>query len=130
MAGMLLKNAVIVTQNPDRDILAGDLLIEGRHIAAVGGEIANHAGVPEVDLGGLTVIPGLIQSHVHLCQELFRNHADDLELLDWLQGYIWPMEQAHTPDSLRISAQLGLFELLTSGVSFRAWQTACTRKGR
>ena len=29
----------------------------------------------------LTLIPGFVQTHVHLCQTLFRGMADDLELL-------------------------------------------------
>ena len=33
----------------------------------------------------LTLIPGFVQTHVHLCQTLFRGLAEDMELLDWLQ---------------------------------------------
>jgi len=63
------------------------------------------------------VIPGLIQTHVHLCQTLFRNMADDLPLLDWLRKRIWPYERAHTAESLRVSARLGLCELLMGGTT-------------
>ncbi len=73
------------------------------------GEIYN---VPE-----LTLIPGFIQTHVHLCQTLFRGLADDLELLDWLQKRIFPYEMAHSFESLKISAQLGIHELQTSGTT-------------
>ncbi len=64
-----------------------------------------------------TLIPGFIQTHVHLCQTLFRGLADDLELLDWLQKRIFPYEMAHNPESLRVSAQLGIHELQTSGTT-------------
>ena len=30
----------------------------------------------------LTLIPGFIQTHIHLCQTLFRGLADELDLLD------------------------------------------------
>lgn len=113
---IILKNATIVTQNKDRDVFKGDVWVEGNKIRAVAPEIEQN-GVAQFNLNGLTVIPGLIQTHVHLCQVLFRNMADDLELLDWLTQYIWPMEMAHTPQSLRVSAQLGLYEMLTSGVT-------------
>ena len=33
----------------------------------------------------LTLIPGFVQTHVHLCQTLFRGLADDLQLLEWLK---------------------------------------------
>lgn len=113
---ILLKNATIVTQNEQREVLKGDIRIEGNRIEEVAPRIEN-PGIEELDLSGYTVIPGLIQTHVHLCQALFRNLADDLELLEWLNRYIWPMEMAHTPASLRASARLGLFEILSSGVT-------------
>ncbi len=65
----------------------------------------------------LTLIPGFIQTHVHLCQTLFRGLADDLELLDWLQKRIFPYEMAHSYESLKVSAQLGIHELQTSGTT-------------
>ena len=113
---VLLKNATLVTQNENRDIFKGDIRIEGNTIKEVSSRIQNN-GLPEIDLSGMTVIPGLIQTHVHLCQALFRNLADDLELLDWLTKYIWPMEKAHSESSLRASARLGLYEILRSGVT-------------
>lgn len=39
-----------------------------------------------------TVLPGFINSHTHLAMNLFRGLADDLELMDWLNNYIWPAE--------------------------------------
>ena len=61
--------------------------------------------------------PGFVQAHVHLCQTLFRNQADDLELLDWLSKRIWVMEAAHTEKTLHTSASLGIHELLSSGTT-------------
>ncbi|PID59266.1 MAG: N-ethylammeline chlorohydrolase [Ignavibacteriae bacterium] len=65
----------------------------------------------------LTMIPGFVQTHVHLCQTLFRGLAEDMELLDWLQKRIFPYENAHTSESLRISTQLGIHELQKSGTT-------------
>lgn len=114
---ILLKNLTIVTQNQNRDVFQGDIWVEGNQIKKVEESITNPGGVEEVDLSGLTVMPGLVQSHVHICQTLFRNLADDLELLEWLASRIWPMEMAHNEASLRASARLGLYELLASGVT-------------
>jgi len=66
---------------------------------------------------GLTVIPGFVQTHIHLCQTLFRGLADDLPLLDWLQRKIFPFEKAHNKNSLRISASLGINELILGGTT-------------
>ncbi len=65
----------------------------------------------------LTLIPGFVQTHVHLCQTLFRGMADDLELLDWLQLKIFPYENAHDKNSLSASVKLGINELTLSGTT-------------
>jgi len=65
----------------------------------------------------LTLIPGFVQTHIHLCQTLFRGLADDLELLDWLQLKIFPYENAHNKNSLLSSVRLGVNELLLSGTT-------------
>lgn len=70
-----------------------------------------------VDCRNLTVTPGFVQTHIHLCQTLFRGLADDLQLLDWLRLKIFPFENAHNKESLRISARLGINELLSGGTT-------------
>lgn len=65
----------------------------------------------------LTLIPGFVQTHVHLCQTLFRGMADDLQLLDWLQMKIFPFENAHDKESLRYSVRLGINELILGGTT-------------
>jgi 5-methylthioadenosine/S-adenosylhomocysteine deaminase len=65
----------------------------------------------------LTLIPGFVQTHIHLCQTLFRGLADDLELLDWLQKKIFPFENAHNKNSLLAAVRLGINELLLGGTT-------------
>jgi len=112
---ILIKNATIVTMNKEREVFQGNILLEGDRIVAIGqtGEQADRV----IDATGRVVIPGLIQSHVHLCQTLFRGQADDLELLDWLKLRIWPLEGCHDPESLYYSAMLGCGELFKSGTT-------------
>ena len=64
-----------------------------------------------------TLIPGFIQTHIHLCQTLFRGLAEELPLLDWLKFKIFPFENAHNEVSLRQSCKLGLNELFMSGTT-------------
>lgn len=112
----LFKNATLVTMNAHREIIKGDLLVEGSYITAIGPKIEASAE-RMIDLHGDLLIPGLIQTHVHLCQTLFRGQADDLELLDWLKLKIWPLEGAHDAESLYDSAQLGIGELFLGGTT-------------
>ena len=69
------------------------------------------------DCSGCLIMPGLIQAHVHLCQTLFRGLADDLRLEDWLVRRIWPLEAAHTEETVYWSALLGAAELLLGGTT-------------
>ena len=70
-----------------------------------------------IDARGGYVLPGFIQTHVHLCQTLFRGFADDMPLLEWLKMRVWPMEAAHTPSTLRASVRLAAAELLRTGTT-------------
>jgi len=70
-----------------------------------------------IDAGGAYVLPGFIQTHIHLCQTLFRGSADDLPLLAWLTHRVWPLEAAHTDDTLRVAARLAAAELLAGGTT-------------
>ncbi len=94
-----------------------DVLIEDGRIARVGRGLRAPRGAQVIECRGRAVIPGLVQAHVHLCQVLFRNHADGLELLEWLSRRIWPFEAAHDARSLGLSARLGLAELLLGGTT-------------
>ncbi len=115
---ILLRNATIVTMNDTYDVVSGDLLIEDGKIAAVGQVDPQQAeGARVVDIGGQAVIPGFVQTHIHLCQTLMRNLADDMVLIDWLRKRIWPYEAALEPDELYASAELGLSELILGGTT-------------
>ena len=70
-----------------------------------------------IDAAGGYLLPGFVQTHVHLCQTLFRGHADDMPLLEWLRRRIWPMEAAHSPATLRASVRLAAAELLRTGTT-------------
>ena len=102
--------------NDALDVVEGDVWIEDGRIAAVG-DVGDVRAERVIDAGGGYVLPGFIQTHVHLCQTLFRGYADDLALLDWLKQRIWPMEAAHTPASLAAAARLAAAELLLGGTT-------------
>jgi 5-methylthioadenosine/S-adenosylhomocysteine deaminase len=113
---LLVRNATILTMNDAFDVVEGDVLIRDGRIAAIG-EVTDGPVTRTLDAGGRYLIPGFIQTHVHLCQTLFRGYADDLALLDWLKTRIWPMEAAHTAASLRAAARLAAAELLLGGTT-------------
>ena len=113
---ILIKNGTIVTMDAQNSIVRSDLLIRDGCVAAVGDQNADSAD-EVIDANGCAVLPGFIQTHIHLCQTLFRGAADDLSLIDWLKKRIWPMEAAHTRESIRASARLGIAELIKGGTT-------------
>jgi 5-methylthioadenosine/S-adenosylhomocysteine deaminase len=112
---ILIKNGTLLTLDSADSVVAGDLLIRDGRIAGIG----ETTGVADIliDARNCAVLPGFVQTHVHLCQTLFRGAADDLALIDWLKKRIWPMEAAHTPASIRASARLGIAELIKGGTT-------------
>ena len=96
---ILLRGGTVVTMDVARTVRRADVLVEDGRIARIG-EFKPPRGAGIVDCAGKAVLPGLIQAHVHLCQTLFRNQADGLDLLDWLEQRIWPFEAAHDDRSL------------------------------
>ena len=118
---LTLTGARVVTMDAGRRVVAGDVVIEDGRIQGVGraGGRAGGKGTraTTLDCSGLIILPGLVQAHVHLCQTLFRGLADDLPLEAWLAKRIWPLEGAHTEDSVYWSAMLGAAELLLGGTT-------------
>src|SRR5690349_13535313 len=112
----LIRNATIVTMNDALDIVQGAVSVRDGRIAAIGAEPAERHDTT-IDAGGMYLLPGFIQTHVHLCQTLFRGYADDMPLLEWLKRRVWPMEAAHTPATLRASTRLAAAELLATGTT-------------
>jgi 5-methylthioadenosine/S-adenosylhomocysteine deaminase len=115
MSSILIKNGTLVTMDSASTIVRGDLLIVDGRIAEIGG--AGHTADTVIDADDCAVIPGFVQTHIHLCQTIFRGAADDLALIDWLRLRVWPMEAAHTPSSIRASARLGVAELIKGGTT-------------
>jgi len=74
---LLIRGATILTLNDRHEIVEGDISIRGDRIAAIQPQIDDpHDRV--IEARGGYVLPGLIQTHIHLCQTLFRGFADDL----------------------------------------------------
>lgn len=119
MSALLLRGAErILRGGPDWTATSGDLLVRDGVVAAVGGDLSAEAsGAQVVSARGLTLLPGLVQTHVHLAQTLFRGLAEERPLLPWLRERIWPLEAAHDSESLRASAELSVLELVLGGTT-------------
>ncbi|WP_440960745.1 5'-deoxyadenosine deaminase [Paenibacillus nitricinens] len=117
MGNILIKNAEIITMNRQEEIIVGDVRIKDDIIVEIGIGLIPQGDEKVIDATNRTLIPGFVQTHIHLCQTLFRGKGDDLELMDWLRKRIWPLEAAHDEESLYYSAMLGIGELISSGTT-------------
>ncbi len=118
MGEVIIRGGTVVTVDGESRVLHGDVACRDGAIVQVGGDAAPVEGEYDVlDAEGCIVMPGLVQSHVHMCQTLARGRADDLELLDWLQRVVWPYEGALSRQDVAAAAQLACAELLSGGTT-------------
>jgi len=86
---------ILTMDEQERIIDDGAVVIQGENIIDLGsrGEIEERYVAKEtIDGSGCLVMPGLINGHTHAAMTCFRGLADDLELMDWLNNYIFPAE--------------------------------------
>src|SRR3984885_10717176 len=65
-APIVLHAAHLLEVDSGRLVTRGEVLVEGEQILAVGTSVTHPAGAQVIDLGDATLLPGLIDAHVHL----------------------------------------------------------------
>ena len=114
---ILLRGGTLLPMSDGARPVAADILVSGARIGQIGTDLQMPPDTEVVDCSGCYLMPGLVQTHVHLVQTMFRGLAEDLGLLDWLRRFIWPLEAAHDEASVRACVRLGLGELITTGTT-------------
>jgi 5-methylthioadenosine/S-adenosylhomocysteine deaminase len=114
---ILLRGGTLLPMADSARPITADILVSGARIGQIGTDLQTPLDTEVVDCSGCYLMPGLVQTHVHLVQTMFRGLAEDLGLLDWLRRFIWPLEAAHDEASVRACVRLGLGELITTGTT-------------
>lgn len=70
-----------------------------------------------IDCQHRLLIPGLVNTHTHLAMTLFRGYADDLELREWLEKKIWPLEKKLSGKMCHDGALLASLEMTRTGTT-------------
>lgn len=119
---LVIRNATVVTCD------GHDTVIEGGGVAVESGRIVRVAASAElaplaaaarhvVDGSGHILMPGIVNTHCHAADSLFRGLVENLALEPWLQT-VWKAEGAIlNPETSRLGSVLGFAELLLSGVT-------------
>ena len=116
--GIFLKNCDwIVTQDPERRVLRNtSVRLNNGKIEEIG-KLPTLAKDEVIDCDRKVLIPGLVNTHTHLSMTLFRGYADDLELRDWLEKKIWPLEARLDGQMCYQGALLGSLEMTRTGTT-------------
>ena len=119
---LVISNATVVTCDAKGTVITnGGVAVENGRLTRVASSAdlaplaANAKRV--VDASGLILMPGIVNTHCHAADSLFRGLVEDLALEPWLQT-AWKAEGAIlNPDTSRLGSVLGFAELLLSGVT-------------
>lgn len=119
---LLITPSHVVTVDPRNRVLADhSVLVRDGRIAALlptPDALVRHPRARRIDLPGQVLMPGLVNAHAHLAMNLFRGLADDLPLMDWLNGHIWPAEARWVGEAfVHDGSLIAMAELLMGGVT-------------
>jgi 5-methylthioadenosine/S-adenosylhomocysteine deaminase len=117
---LLVTNGTILTQDRRGTIVEdGAVGIEGNRISAVGKTSSlKRAGAKRtVNAGGGVIIPGLINTHTHLFQSLFKGLGDDVPLFKWFGKALAPYVSLLTEEDCYAAAMLGCLDAIKSGTT-------------
>ncbi|MBX3578616.1 MAG: amidohydrolase [Rhizobiaceae bacterium] len=122
MTDLVITNAIVVTSDGAGTIIKGGgvAVAKGRitHVASSAdlAPIASRAA-RVIDGTGHILMPGIVNTHCHAADSLFRGLVENLPLEPWLQT-VWKAEAAIlNPATSRLGSVLGFAELLLSGVT-------------
>ncbi len=118
----IITDGTVLTVNENHvRIKNGALAIAGDTIVAIGKsrEIKNSfTGRNVIKAENSIIMPGLVNGHTHAAMTCFRGMADDLELMTWLNNYIFPAEAKNVnPELAYWGSLLACAEMIKSGTT-------------
>ena len=119
-ADLIISARWIIPVVPRKTVLDnhGLIIAKGRILDIIPDAAAQYPDVPAVHLPDHAVLPGLINLHTHAAMNLFRGVTDDLPLMQWLEGHIWPLEGRFVDEAFcRLGARHAIAEMLRGGVT-------------
>ena len=118
---LITGGTVVSLDEKDTIIPSGALAITGDSITALGPSeeiLSAYRGRETIDVPGCLIMPGLINAHTHAAMTCFRGIADDMELMDWLNNYIFPAEARNVdPELAYWGSMLACAEMIKSGTT-------------
>ena len=94
-----------------------DVAIHGNRITRIAPEISGEFD-QVINGRDKLLTPAFYNTHCHAAMTLLRGIADNLELFDWLNNYIWPAEAKLTCEDIYLGSKLAILEMIKSGTVF------------
>ncbi len=122
MYDLLFVGGTLVTGNKNQNIIRNGMIgVSGSTIELIEQAPENIHYLPQakkvIELTSEIVMPGIINTHCHAADSLFRGLVENMSLEDWLQD-VWRAEKAIlTPETTLLGSYLGLAENLLAGVT-------------
>jgi cytosine/adenosine deaminase-related metal-dependent hydrolase len=111
-----IANAYVMTMDSALgDITGGSVHVRSGEIVAVGKDVAG--GGERIDGSGMIVMPGLVETHWHMWNTLFRSFAGD-KPEDGYFPTVARFGQQMSPDDIFQSTRLSAAEAINSGMTF------------
>ncbi|AMH94267.1 Amidohydrolase family protein [methanogenic archaeon ISO4-H5] len=111
----VLRDAWIVTQNAKRDVLKGDVVVDGERIVSVGPKF-NGTADREINCSGDIVMPGMVNTHTHIAMTVMKGVVDDLLFPDFL-AKTFKIDADRSDEDLLLGTKLGCMEMMLSGTT-------------
>lgn len=117
----VLAGGTVVTGLHPAEVVAGDVVIEGDRVAAVGPPQAAGSSMVVIDCRGCLVIPGNVCAHTHAYSALARGMPYRLppprDFVEILRRVWWRLDRALDEESIRASARVAAMEALLAGTT-------------
>lgn len=121
---MLLYHSTLITNDPAQPVIEdGALVYQGNMIRAVGPRKDLEARYPEEtrrDLGGLFLMPGMINTHTHIYSAYARGMAvsrPTRSFFEILENQWWALDRKLTLEDCRLNALTTMKESIRNGVT-------------
>ncbi|NLL94676.1 MAG: amidohydrolase family protein [Thermoplasmatales archaeon] len=111
----VIRGATVVTQNANRDVLVGDVAVEGGRIAYVGPSY-DGTGDEEIDAKGDVLMPGMVNTHTHVAMSVMKGVVDDLRFDEFLDR-VFVIDSDRTDADMELGATLGCMEMIRGGTT-------------
>ncbi|NQU98705.1 amidohydrolase [Candidatus Woesearchaeota archaeon] len=107
----------IIIKNVSLNHKKKDIYIEDNKIKEINDSINTEAD-HKIDGKNKAAIPSFVNAHTHAAMTLMRGYADDMNVMDWLQQKIWPLEEKMTEKDVYWGSKLACLEMIKSGTTF------------